>query len=244
MRSLGLEVTQLRPRGQENFPGYVEDEFRQLYAKYHTTSMVPWSGLYAAYKAARYVIDANISGDIVECGVWKGGCSALMMETFKAAGQEDRIFHLYDTFEGMSEPTAVDVHFSGAQNALKQYKEKEKRGKKWSHGPLEEAKATIERSGYPQENIKIIQGDVIKTLPQNVPQSIALLRLDTDWYESTKAEMDHLYPVLQNGGVFLCDDYGAWKGSYDAVHEYFEEHAIKMLLNIDTSYGGATGVKP
>ena len=243
-RSLGVEVSFVRGRGKEQLPGYIEDEFKELYAKYCDVTMVPWSGLYSVYRAVDYVSKKGIPGDIVECGVWKGGCTAFMMEMLKNRGEEERTVWLYDTFEGMTEPTEKDGHFAGAQYAPDQYKKKQERGEKWSYGPLEVVKETISQSQYPEEKIRIVQGDVLQTLDETVPDSIALLRLDTDWYESTKKEMDVLFPKLIKDGVFLCDDYGAWKGSYDAVHEYFNEHNVDMFLQVDAFYGGACGIKP
>jgi hypothetical protein len=245
LRKVGIELRRAEDRANVNFPGYVEQEFRDLYAKYYNYTMVPWHGLYTTYKAAHHVIKAGISGDIVECGVWKGGCTAIMMEVFKNAGQGGRQFWLYDTFEGMTTPSDSDVHFAGNKNAVKLFSDKKKKGEKWSFSPLEECKQTIKLSDYPSENIKFIKGDVLETLPNEKPQSIALLRLDTDWYESTLAEMEHLYPLIRKGGVFISDDYGAWKGSYDAIHEYLKLNNINNLfMHIDTSYGGVSAIKP
>lgn len=243
LRDRGLEVSAVSVRGKERLPGYVEQEFRALYQKYHDVTMVPWSGLYSAYKAVRYLIDAGVEGDIVECGVWKGGCVALMMEVFHNAGQTDRQFYLYDTFEGMTKPSDADVHFSGAQFAVPQYEAKQKKGQAWSHGSLQAVRETLERTSYPQDKVVIVEGDVVQTLESTRPESIALLRLDTDWYESTRAEMAHLYPLLMEKGIFICDDYGSWRGSYQAVEEYFQAHDVQMYLHVDTAYGGATGVK-
>jgi hypothetical protein len=74
-------------------------------------------------------------------------------------------------------------------------------------------------------------GKVEDTIPADIPEKIALLRLDTDWYESTKHELIHLFPRLQKGGVLIIDDYGFWKGARKAVDEYFAENNIQILLN-------------
>ena len=246
LRDRGIEVSRTKVKGQENLLGYVEDDFRQLYQKYAPYTMVSWSGLYGAYRAVNHIIDHDIKGDLAECGVWKGGCSAFMMELLKRRDQHKvRKFYLYDTFEGMTAPTGKDVHFSGAQFAQKQFKAKQKADEKWSYSPLEEVKTIIAKAGYPESQTKFIKGDVRETLEETKPKTLALLRLDTDWYDSTKAEMQHLYPRLQSGGVLICDDYGAWKGSYEAIHDYFKETGQPTpLLQVDTSYGGATAIKP
>lgn len=244
---MGLEIALRRRRGEETIPGYVEDEFKQLYKKYAQRSMVPWSGLYTSFKAVRYAAEAGIEGALVECGVWKGGCSAIMAETLRVHGGADRPIYLYDTFEGMTEPTAQDTHFSGAHNAQKKFdslKDQGGVGSAWSHGPLDDVKDSMAMSGYDRALIHYIQGPVEQTLLSHpLPDKIAVLRLDTDWYDSTKAELEHLFPRLQKGGVLLVDDYGAWKGSYDAVEEYFAAHKIKMFLQTDASFGGAAGIK-
>ena len=243
-RSAGLEVSVIRDKGKESFPGYVENEFKELYKKYCNLSMVPWSGFYSVYRSITYILDAGIKGDIVECGVWKGGCAAFMMELLARRGETNRKIWLYDTFEGMTAPTDKDKHFAGAKFAPDEFKKRETKGEKWSYAPLDLVKDTLAMTGYPETKIEIVQGDVLETLKTRTPNKIALLRLDTDWYDSTKAEMEALWPKLAKNGVFLCDDYGAWKGSYDAVHEYLDANDIKMYLQVDAYYGGACGVKP
>ena len=79
-------------------------------------------------------------------------------------------------------------------------------------------------------------------MPGYLPSGIALLRLDTDWYESTKHELEHLYPLLVSGGVIIIDDYGHWKGAKKAVDEYIKDNNLPLLLNrID--YTGRIGIK-
>jgi hypothetical protein len=86
-------------------------------------------------------------------------------------------------------------------------------------------------AGYPEQRIHFVRGPVEKTLPQSAPDRLALLRLDTDWYESTRHELIHLYPSLSSGGVLIVDDYGEWDGCRRAVDEYFASEAPPVLLN-------------
>ena len=79
--------------------------------------------------------------------------------------------------------------------------------------------------------VEFVQGRVENTLPAAAPPEIALLRLDTDWYESTRHELEHLYPRLVDGGVLIVDDYGYWQGARQAVDEYFGETGEAILLN-------------
>lgn len=82
----------------------------------------------------------------------------------------------------------------------------------------------------------ILKGKVEDTIPNVLPDTISLLRLDTDWYESTKHELTYLYPKLTKKGILLIDDYGYWQGSKKAVDEYIEEEKLSIFLNrIDLS---------
>jgi hypothetical protein len=85
--------------------------------------------------------------------------------------------------------------------------------------------------GYPEEKIHFVQGPVEETLPENAPEEIALLRLDTDWYASTKHTLVHLYPRVAPGGVLIVDDYAYWQGARQAVDEYVQENNVSVLLN-------------
>ena len=97
-------------------------------------------------------------------------------------------------------------------------------------------------TGYDIARTHFVAGDVEQTIPGVVPEQISLLRLDTDWYESTRHELKHLYPRLIRGGVLIIDDYGHWKGARQAVDEYLAETGAKLLLNrID--YTGRAAVK-
>jgi len=103
-------------------------------------------------------------------------------------------------------------------------------------------RATLTQSGYPTGRLHFVRGPVETTLPEHAPERLALLRLDTDWYESTRHELQHLYPRLSEGGVLIVDDYGHWEGARRAVDEYFERHPPAPLLNrID--YTGRIAVK-
>jgi O-methyltransferase len=101
----------------------------------------------------------------------------------------------------------------------------------WCNAPMEGVQNVMSKTGYDRDKIHFVQGKVEDTLPSNSPEKIALLRLDTDWYESTRHELIHLFPLLSIDGVIIIDDYGYWQGAKKAVDEYFEEHNIKILLN-------------
>lgn len=198
--------------------------------------------VFALINAVVYVCEKNIPGDFVECGVWKGGSSAAIAQTLVHLDVRDRKLWMYDTFDGMSQPTDSDVDFQGqtADRLLEQQDIAESTSV-WCRSPLEEVKITMQATHYPMERIEFVQGRVEDTLPQRSPQQVALLRLDTDWYESTKCELEFLFPRMNPGSVLIVDDYGHWQGCRKAVDEYFDQHGVSMLLNrID--YTGRIGV--
>ncbi|GAC1654525.1 MAG: hypothetical protein NVS4B3_18620 [Gemmatimonadaceae bacterium] len=193
--------------------------------------------LQALIEGVRYCVRREVPGSFVECGVWRGGsilAIILMLQNLEVA---DRDVYLYDTFEGMTEPTESDVsRFDGS--ALKVWRQAERRrvrpfefffnAERFNEGAVREM---ILSTGYPSERIHFVKGRVEDTLPDRAPERLALLRLDTDWYESTRHELHHLYPRLADGGVMIIDDYGHWAGARRAVDEYFENEAPPPLLH-------------
>jgi hypothetical protein len=197
----------------------------------HTMTGVP--RLQALLDAVRYCVQRGVPGDFAECGVWRGGSILAMILVLQELGAEDRDIHLYDTFEGMTEPTEADtspVH----PRALDLWEQTE--GRPWPQFFAAEVftesmvRETVLATGYPQERLHFVRGRVEETLPARAPERLALLRLDTDWYESTRHELEHLYPRLSGGGVLIVDDYGEWEGCRRAVDEYFAGAATPVLL--------------
>jgi O-methyltransferase len=241
MRSFGFEIKRLQAE-VHNFPD-VPPFIASTYKKVRPYTMTSPERIYSLCEAVNYIVDKNIQGDIVECGVWKGGSMMAVAETLLHAGDASRNLYLFDTFEGMPPPTKNDVDIAGitAENLLKG-SDKEKDESVWCNAPLDVVKDALGSTGYPSEKIHFIKGMVEQTIPQFVPDKIALLRLDTDWYESTKHEMEYLFPRLAKGGVLIIDDYGHWQGARKAVDEYLEKNNVKILLNrID--YTGRIAVK-
>jgi len=193
--------------------------------------------------ATKHIVKHNIEGVIIECGVWKGGSMMAILRTLKNLKVEDREVYLYDTFEGMSEPTAEDKSIRG-ESALNAYNDdKDGWDKIIYYSSLDEVKENIATIGYTSENVHYVKGKVEDTISKDtLPDKIALLRLDTDWYESTKHELEFLFPKLVSGGIIIIDDYGHWEGCKKAVDEYFNKNNINIFLaRID--YTGRIGVK-
>jgi O-methyltransferase len=222
---------------------FLEPEFTTYHQRCAPFTMVSRERLYAHFLAVRYVVENGIDGDIVECGVWRGGTSMLGALTLLGMNETSRRLWLYDTFAGMTEPTPDDVSPWNEVNARSLWRKNQKRDvNKWCYAPLEEVQNNLASTSYPPERIRFIKGDVIETLQTSVPDKIAVLRLDTDWYESTRAEMEVLFPRLAKGGVILIDDYGAWKGCKKAVDEYLSAHKIPLMLH-RTDYTGRSAIK-
>jgi O-methyltransferase len=195
--------------------------------------------------AVKYIAANKIAGAVVECGVWRGGSVMAALLTLKEIGDTSREVFLYDTFEGMSAPTQQDVMFDGttANSVLQGAQKQEGVDNYWCYAGVESVRRNILTTGYPAERLRFIKGKVEDTIPTQLPGPIALLRLDTDWYESTRHELQHLYPLLQPGGVLIIDDYGHWQGARQAVDEYFAVQGFAPLLS-RLDYTGRMMVKP
>lgn len=187
--------------------------------------------IWALMNSIDYIVKRGIEGSIVECGVWRGG--SMMTVAKRLLHHNDiRDLYLFDTFEGMSEPSEFDtaaghdVHKEWEQQQTSQQNE-------WCYASLDEVCKNVLSTGYKESRIRFIKGKVEDTLrqPNNLPEKIAVLRLDTDWYESTKSELEILYPRLAIGGVLIIDDYGYWDGARRAVTEYFSAPSRGLLLN-------------
>lgn len=233
-RELGKGWRQLRaPRGVKELPPEFPPDFsdftRDLCRRVAPYTMTSKQRVAAIERAVRYVVANGIEGDFTECGVAGGGSVMAMAWCLIELGETDRTLWLYDTFAGMPEPTDNDVGRYGS-SAMKRYRQRQKDGvSTWINISLDTVKSHVAKTGYPAANIRFVEGKVEETLPQTRPERIAFLRLDTDWYESTKSEMEHLFPLLVPGGVILLDDYFAWAGHRKAVDEYVEANGVRIF---------------
>jgi hypothetical protein len=189
----------------------------------------------ALLEAVRYVIQRGVPGDFVECGVWRGGSSMIVALALAELGVRDRDIHLFDTYDGMTPPTDLDTSLDG-RSAREQLEGQSKSDASsvWCCASLEEVRDNMVSTGYPLERIHLVKGPVEVTLPEAAPAAISLLRLDTDWYESTRHELRHLFPRVSPDGVLVIDDYGHWQGARRAVDEYFvEQRACYLMHRLD-----------
>lgn len=196
----------------------------ELVATYGQYSMTTPLRQWTLLKAIQYVDRLNIPGDIVECGVWRGGNMML------AKAASSRRVWLYDTFAGMTEPTEHDVRPNGKSAIPIQKSYQKDTHNEWAYASLGEVKENFRRHDLLDKSVIFRKGMVEDTLKsERSPDNISILRLDTDWYESTLIELAMLYPKLSRGGVLIIDDYGTWLGAKKAVDEYFGDRAPYMF---------------
>ncbi|MBN6039537.1 TylF/MycF/NovP-related O-methyltransferase [Amycolatopsis sp. 195334CR] len=153
----------------------------------------------------------DLDGAVVECGTWKGGMAAAMMQL----GGPGRSYHFYDSFEGgLPQATPTDGEDAMTWQAA-------------TDDPLyfdnlrtraEDFRALVGEAGFPA--VHVHEGWFEDTVPRYDGEPIAVLRLDGDWYDSTMVCLDHLYPHVKADGIIILDDYDAWDGCSRAVHDY------------------------
>jgi len=190
----------------------------------------------ALYNAVKHVTQNNVRGDFVECGVYQGGSSMVAAQALYYQNDTSRKIYMYDTYEGMTEPSEHDINIRDSKAYNRYVKSKTNAGSTWCYAGLPEVQANMRKTDYPENQFVYVMGKVEETILQTLPDSIAILRLDTDWYESTLHELKYLYPLLSTNGILILDDYGYWKGAKKAVDEYMKQHNItEELREIDAS---------
>ena len=245
IRSLGYTVHKINNK-YDNIAVELDDSDVDLikYVLDNGYTMISLPRLVNTLKSCRYVVENKIPGDFVECGVWRGGNGILAKKLFNELDSH-RCVWMFDTFTGMTEPTEFDIATPTKELAFQKYRTSQlETHNQWCYASLEDVHNNCKKSGLKVEDLRFVKGDVSKTLleKQNLPKEISVLRLDTDWYESTKVELEMLYPILSVGGVLIIDDYGHWEGSRKAVDEYFSAMEYKPLLNV-IDYEGRTAIK-
>jgi O-methyltransferase len=223
------------------FPRFYDHEARAVIRAVRPWTMTSREKLFALIVATRYVAAQPVEGAVVECGVWRGGSMQAVARVLAAHGDTRRELHLFDTFEGMPPPGAEDVKHGGAP-AAELLRTRPRTHNVWAVAGLDDVRDGMARTGYPEQRVHYHQGLVEDTIPEDAPQQIALLRLDTDWYASTRHELEHLYDRVSSGGVVIFDDYDYWDGARKAVDEFLAATGARLLLAPMGS--GRIAVKP
>lgn len=221
--------------------GQVEPDFLEIYEQCRPFTMTTAQEMYNLWVATRHVVARDLAGDFVECGVWRGGSAMVVACTLLASEESERRLFLYDTFEGMPEASEADTTYFGSSAGQVRTSVATPDGD-WNLASIEEVRANLLSTGFPEDRLVLVKGKVEESIPGTVPERIALLRLDTDFYESTYHELEHLFPRLSSGGILIVDDYDFWQGAQRAVDRYFAEQNVQMLLQrMDI---GRIGLKP
>ncbi len=231
-RKFGVQVSRIDSAGTR-LPVEATRQDVEFIASLRPFTMTSAERLWSLINAVRYVTAEGISGDFAECGVWRGGSVMAMAGELLRLKVTDRRIWLYDTFAGMTDPTEADVE-AGTGVTASSMLEQTRVGdgnNVWCVAGRADVEANVRSTGYPFENFTIVEGDVAQTLHVASPPQVSLLRLDTDWYESTKVSLEVLYPRLVVGGVCILDDYGHWEGARKAVDEFFSERGHRPYMH-------------
>lgn len=205
----------------------VDPPARDIVQKVEQFTMTDHLAIIGLIDAIDHIERTGVPGAVVECGVWRGGSSMAAALRLLAGGPPLRELWLYDTFSGMTAPSNQDVrNRDGLRAAVEFDRERSSHPEDrsawyFADAPLDDVRANLDSTGYPHSLLHFVRGRVEETIPAAMPDSIALLRLDTDWYESTRHELEHLVPRVRPGGILIVDDYHYWRGSRKAVDEYF-----------------------
>ena len=196
--------------------------------------------------AVNYILQNNIEGCIIECGVDSGDFEHIWInELMKNNAVRD--IYLFDTFSGLVEPNEYDYTCKDSKlyqmNKYEVYKTWKnqvinEKVNRWCYTPLDKVKQRLNSTGYPQNNLHYVVGDVMETLKDKttIPEKIAILRLDTDWYESSKYELEQMYDNVVRGGIIIFDDYYHWDGQRRATDDFFKSRNINYnFVNIGNS---------
>jgi hypothetical protein len=193
--------------------------------------------------AITYILKNNIEGAIIECGVGDGHFEHIWInELMKHNTLRD--IYLYDTFKGLVAPSEYDYTCKDARlytmnqdevyNTWKSHIINEEING-WCYSPLDYVRNKLNSTGYPENNLHYIVGNVMETLKDKtkIPEKIAILRLDTDWYESSKYELEQMYDNVVIGGVIIFDDYYHWDGQRRATDDFFKKRGYNYnFVNI------------
>jgi O-methyltransferase len=231
-RSFGLEINPVGTKWAAEWPGFpdVEPWVEAIIKKVRPFTMTSAERISALCHAARYITKHNIPGDIVECGVWRGGSMMAAALSLQADQDLSRTLYLFDTFSGMPPPSGADRAVVSGKSASSLLEEADGSSLIWACASIDEVRANMVATDYPAQRVKFVEGRVEDTIPSEAPEKIAILRLDSDWYESTKHELINLYPKLSIGGILIIDDYGHWEGARKAVDEYINENGLVIFL--------------
>ncbi len=219
-----------------------EDAAREAIANVVGHTQLSYERLMTLYEQVAYLERRRLPGALVECGVWRGGAAAMMAQANLAKGQERRPLHLFDSFEGMPEPRPEK---DGPEATRLMEQGARQRTAVNAAAPEDALELIVNRIGYPETFVQVHKGWFQDTLPKDRDElgPIALLRIDGDWYESTRIVLEMLFDLVTPGGVIVIDDYGHFEGCRRATDEFLAVHAPDVYLH-HIDYTGRYLMKP
>jgi O-methyltransferase len=217
---------------------------QRVIAEVRPWTMVPDEGLATTIELTLSAINAGIPGDLVECGVWKGGCSfAMLLAQRYAFGEIRRPVWMYDSFQGMGAPGPQDGDHARwwKQRSLTIPDDPDKQN--YCAASLDEVKAIIAHFKF--EGFTILRPGWLQAtvLSRKPDKKIAVLRIDCDWYEPVKCVLEELAPLVSTGGPVILDDYGIWEGCTLATHEYLAKHQLPWAIKSSPNDTGVWMIK-
>jgi hypothetical protein len=220
-------------------PDIDDDEFRftmhrvSHYVESNAVSMIPLARFDNMQKCIGDTLRDNIPGDLIETGVWRGGAAIFMRAVLKAYSVTDRLVWAADSFEGLPEPDPdkfpLEAQVQSGPVIQKAYKN-------LAVG-LDEVKRNFAAFGMLDDQVRFLKGWFKDTLPTAPIGALSLMRLDGDFYESTRDSLNSLYDRLSIGGFVILDDYGedSWTYCRRAVDEFRSERNIEdPLIAVDS----------
>lgn len=226
----------------DHLPKHLDAATKEIILRVQPRTMTQHPELVALVEAIRYLERDKVPGEIVECGVWRGGSMQAAALALLGLGSTQRELHLFDTFEGMPPPSEHDVRVADGRSAEELLAANDKEARVWAYAGIDDVREAMAEVDYPEDKVFFHPGLVEDTVPEQAPEQIALLRLDTDWYDSTRHELLHLYDRLTPGGILILDDYRAWEGAGRATDEWIAERAEPIFLA--PMAAGRIAVKP
>ena len=206
-------------------------EEKNIISKVKDRTMTNSNSISNLIQATRYILKSGIDGAFVECGVWRGGSAMAFCYSALAYGQVDREIYLMDTFAGYTKVTDKDFQISNGQKASELFNLD---ANYICQASLEDVKLGIRETNYPSEKVFYLVGDIIQSSLSLLPDKIAILRLDTDYYESTLWSLENLYPLVPKGGIIIIDDYDYWNGCREACDEFFsKKNDINLMIHME-----------
>ncbi|MEO8435098.1 MAG: TylF/MycF/NovP-related O-methyltransferase [Pyrinomonadaceae bacterium] len=184
-----------------------------LLKKVHPYTLLSAEKLRSLQRLARLVNDAGVEGDFVECGTYRGGSAGVL----SSALCSQRHLWLYDSFQGM--PPVTEIDGEGAKEAVGACRADEA-----------DVIEILSSLGVATEQYTIRKGMFADTFKEPLPERVALLHCDADWYDSVMLVLETFYPRIPRGGCIILDDFGWWEGTRIAFYDFCCRYGEKPLL--------------